>query len=220
MGKKVVVAGRGMPGKEEELYTLYDDGTWLLRDVRGSYVHVGKMYQGPPDRDTGKVPAPKYTFTAILENEKHARAIKLLEREIRKLLTANGFKADEDVKADFKALRNGNLSGKSEYKNAWTVNMSERENRPPALRGINGERIDREHMGDVKIDNMFVSGFYFDVLGKLWYQKDYGRKVNANLLAVKVNRKGETFGEGGISDDDVDDVFGVSGDTGGFDGDL
>lgn len=211
---KTVVAGRGMPGKENEMYTLYDDNTFLLHHVRGSYVHVGRVYQGKPDKKTGEVPAPKFTFTGILEQPEHEKSQKLIMREIGKLLKANNI---DDIKADNKCLRDGNQSGKPEYKGAWTLNMSERENRRPALRGIDNSKINVEHMGENKVDAMFPSGYYFDVLGKLWFQKDYGTKVNCNLLAVKVNSKAETFGEGGITDEDVDDVFGASEDGAGFD---
>ena len=205
-----------MPGKENENYTLYDDGTFLIRGVRGSYVHVGKMYQGKPDKDTGKTPPPKYTFTALMPKSTHEKADKLVHREIMKLLKANGV---EDIKADHKCQKDGNQAGKAEYRDMFTLNMSERDVRPPALRTIDNAKIDRDHMGDRKIDDAFQSGYWYDVLGKLWFQKDYGTKVNCNLLALKISKKDETFGQGGISDEDVDDAFGVSGDSGGFDDD-
>ena len=210
---KTVVAGRGMPGKEQELYTLYDDGSILIRDVRGSYVHA-TLYRGKADPKTGKMPDPKYGIVGLLDKVKHERTKKLLDREMGKVRDAANL---GDLPAANYGVRDGDQAGKAEYKGQWTLNASERENRPPALRGINGERIDRDHMGEVKISNMFMSGYHYDMLVKPWAQKnDYGRKVNFNVLALKLNRKDDTFGEGGISDDDVDDVFGVSGDTGGF----
>lgn len=216
MGKKVVVAGRGMPGKEQELYTLYDDGSILIRDVRGSYVHA-TLYRGKADPKTGKMPDPKFGIVALLDKVRHERTKRLLDREMGKVRGAANL---GELPAANYGVRDGDQAGKKEYKGNWSLNASERENRPPALRDINGGRIDREHVGVAKIDSMFMSGYWYDILVRPWAQKnDYGRKVNFNILALKVNRKDETFGEGGISEDDVDDVFGTGGDTGGFDDD-
>lgn len=214
---KTVVKGRGMPGKDDELYTLYDDGTILLRGVRGSYVHVGKAFVSAEDRAKGK--AAKFSMVAMLPNATHEKAKRLVQSEIDRVLKERNNGKPIDDQNQF--LRNGDLKRtKPEYAGHWTINASQTEDRPPALRGINGERIDREHMGETKIDAMFQSGYWYDILISPWWQDNTnGKKVNCNILAVKLAKKDETFGAGGINDDDVDDVFGVSGDSGGFDDD-
>lgn len=210
---KTAVAGRGMPGKENENYTLYDDGTILLRGVRGSYVHLGKPYQGD-DQKAKNLPG-KNSMVLLLPKDTHDKAKRLIEREIENMLKERNKGAD--IKADAKFLRDGDTAGKPEYKDNWSVNAS--ESNPPILRGIGNEKIDREHMGERKIDDMMRSGYWYDVLIKPWWQDNsYGKKVNCNLLAAKLARKDEEFGDGSrITDDDVDDAFGTSGDVGGFD---
>lgn len=218
---KEVVKGRGLPGKENENYTLYSDGTILLRGVRGSYVHAGRPFVSAEDRAKGK--PPKFSLVAMLPKSTHDKAKRLVDGEIDRVLKdRNQGKPIDDPN---RFLRDGDMKrSKPEYAGNWTINASQTEDRPPALRGINGERIDREHMGDAKIDAMFQSGYWYDVLISPWWQDNAnGKKVNCNILAVKLAKKDETFGAGGITDDDVDNVFGVSGDVGGFgddEGDL
>lgn len=216
MGKRTVVAGRGMPGKDDENYTLYDDGCMLIRGVRGSYVHAGKAYQGKEQKAKG-LPG-KYGIVCLLPKGTHDKAKRLVEREIQKMLDEkNKGKPLDDTNV---FLRDGDLKkSKPEYAGHWTVNAG--ENDPPILRGINGEKIDREHLGERKIDEMFQSGFWYDVLIQPWWQdNDWGTKVNCNIRAVKLDKKDETFGDGGaITDDDVDEVFGTKGNTGGFEDD-
>lgn len=210
MGKEVI-KGRGLPGKESENYTLYSDGTILLRGVRGSYVHMDKPYVGKDQKAKGA--AGKYSIVALLPKDTHDKAKRLVEGQIKALLDERNKGAD--IKADAKFLRDGDLAGKPEYKGMWTINAS--ESRPPILRGFNNEKIDREHMGERKIADLFQSGFWFDILISPWWQdNDYGKKANCNILAVKAAKRDEIFGEGGITEDDVDDAFGSSDDDAGF----
>jgi hypothetical protein len=219
---KTVVKGRGLPGKETENYTLYDDGTILLRGVRGSYVHVGRPFKSNDPKDKDK--APKYSMVLLLDKTTHDKAKRLVDGEIDKMLKDRNRGNQIDDNARF--LRDGDQKrSKPEYAGQWTINVSQTADRPPVLRGMQNERIDRDMVGEAKIAGMFPSGFYYDVLISPWWQDNAigGKKVNANVLAVKVAAKGELFATGGITDDDVDDVFGVSGDTGGFgddEGDL
>lgn len=215
---KQVVAGRGMPGKESENYSLYDDGSILLRDVRGSYVNLGRPFASAEDRAAGK--SPKYSIVLLLPKVTHDKAKRLVEREIDRVLKERNNGREVDDNARF--LRDGDLKrSKPEYAGMWTINASQTEDRPPILRGLQNERIDRDHMGEAKLASMFYSGATYDVLISPWWQDNAkgGKKVNANVLAAKLAAKTEQFGSGGISDDDVDDVFGVTGDTGGFDED-
>jgi len=210
MAERTIVKGRGMPGKDDANYRLYSDGTILLFGVRMSYPHFGKPYQGKPNED-GSLPPKKFSGKFMLPKDTHDAAKRLIEQQIDKILDG------DTLKADFKFLKDGDLEGKPEMKGHWIVNASENEDRRPALRGINGEKIDADHMGERKIDEMFQGGYWCDLLISPWRQKAHGKKVNASLRAVKLDRLDTTFGEGGISDDDVDDAFGIKGDTGGFD---
>lgn len=212
MAGRTIVKGRGMPGKDDANYRLYSDGTILLFGVRMSYPHFGKPYQGKPNED-GSLPAKKFSVKLMLPKATHENAKKICEMQIDKILDG------DTLKADFKFLKDGDLEGKAELKDHWIVNASEGEDRRPALRGLNGEKIDAEHVGERKIDDMFQGGYWCDALISPWRQKAHGRKVNASIRAVKLARKDETFGEGGIADEDIDDAFGISGDTGGFEDD-
>jgi hypothetical protein len=57
-------------------------------------------------------------------------------------------------------------------------------------------------------NEVFQPGYWGDILIRPWYQDNsYGKRVNAGLSSGQMVRKDETFGEGRISDEDLDDTF-------------
>lgn len=212
---RTAIKGRGTPGKETANYTLFDDGNILVYGVRFSYPNLGRAFQGKPDPETGRVPNPRVKLTALMPKDTHDAAKRLIDMQIDKTL-----RDGKAIKDDARALKDGDREVKPEYKGMWFINLSEDPSRRPALRGINGERVTVEGVGERGIDEMFQGGYWGDVLFSLWQQKGHGDKVNGSLRAVRLARKDETFGQGGISDDDVDDIFGVKVDASGFDDEL
>jgi co-chaperonin GroES (HSP10) len=88
-----------------------------------------------------------------------------------------------------------------------------------SIKASNAKRpivIDRDKSPLVEDDGKPYSGCYVNAVLELWFQDNtWGKRVNANLLAVQFAKDGEPFGEGGasvsIDDFDVidedDDIF-------------
>lgn len=172
---------------------LYTDGTIRLSGVRFSYPHLSKPYKG--DGDKGEA---KFGITFMLPKKTHKAARDLINERIDELLKENKVKA---LASDKKFLRDGDESGKEEYADHWTV--SARETRRPPLRDRQNNVVEPEDANEV-----FQPGYWGDGLIRPWYQNnDYGKRVNAGLSSVQMVKKDETFGEGRISDEDLDDTF-------------
>jgi hypothetical protein len=190
--------------------TLYDDGTIKIENVRASYPHLDKPYAGR--QREGEKGNPAYSLTGLMDKKTHKEAKDLIRDEMNRLMQENKV---NDISADRKFLRDGDQSGKAENANMWTVSV--REQNPPILRDENNRNVDRADAA-----RKFYGGCYVDVLIRPWFQNNaYGKRVNSNLLAVKFRADGEPFGEGRITEDDVDDVFGSAegDDASGYDND-
>ncbi len=172
---------------------LYTDGTIRISGVRFSYPHLAKAYKG--DDDKGE---PKFGLVGMMPKKTHEAAKKLIEERIAELLKENKVKS---LASDKKFLRDGDESGKEDYEGHWTV--SARETRRPPLRDRQNNVVEPEDANEV-----FQPGYWGDILIRPWYQNNsYGKRVNAGLSSVQFVRKDETFGEGRISDEDLDDTF-------------
>lgn len=176
---------------------LYDDGCILISNVRLSYPHLKKPYKG--DGDQGEA---KYGVVGLLPKDTHKAAKKLIEERIDELLKENKVKA---LASDKKFLRDGDESGKDENEGCWTV--SARETKRPILRQKTDddpkEPVEREDA-----DEVFYGGCWGSILVRPWYQDNkFGKRVNAGLTAVRKTRDDEAFGEGRISEEEVDEAF-------------
>lgn len=172
---------------------LYADGTIKLMGVRFSYPHLDKPYKG--DNDSGEA---KFGVVGMMPKKTHKEAKQLVQDRIDELLKENKVKK---LPADKLFLRDGDDSSREEYEDHWTV--SARETRRPPLRDRRNEVVEPEDAKDV-----FQPGFWGDILIRPWYQNNkFGKRVNAGLSSVQFVRKDETFGEGRISDEDLDDTF-------------
>ena len=197
--------------KEVENARLYDDGTILVRNVRFSYPHVDEPWAKKPEEKK------KFSVVGLLPKSTHRAAKDLIKGEMDRILTEN--KQNPKVfKKDAKFLRDGNDAGKEEYVDHYTVNAS--EDRRPQVRGPDNKKI----TDPAKIREAVQPGFWGDILIRPWWQNnDWGKRVNAGLTALQVKRRDETFGEGGISDEDLDETFEAADeedqDYGGFDAD-
>lgn len=172
---------------------LYTDGTIRISGVRFSYPHLAKPYKG--DGDQGEA---KFGLVGLLPKTTHDAAKKLIDERIAELLKENKVKA---LPADKKFIRDGDESDKDGYEGNWTV--SARETRRPPLRDRQNQVVEPEDANEV-----FQPGFWGDMLIRPWYQNNsYGKRVNAGLSSVQFVKKDEVFGEGRISDEDLDDTF-------------
>lgn len=177
--------------------TLYDDGLIKIENVRCSYPHLDRPYAGnAKGKDQGR---PAYSMTALLDKKKHKEAFLLVRDELRAKIKELKVK---DIPDDKKCLRDGDKSGKDTHEGCWT--LSAREVKAPILRDADNEPVSKDDANDV-----FYGGCYVDVAVRLWSQNnEWGKRVNCNLLMVKFRSDGEAFGEGRISDDDADELFG------------
>lgn len=212
MAEKTIVTG-----SREKGYILYSDGTILLRGLKGVWPHMGRPFGGGLKNEDGSVSQPKHSITMLLPKtgDTADKQRRLVEREIKKVIDAGN--RGQDIKEDMKCLRDGDREGKAFLKGHYVLSLSETVERAPALRGPKGEKYDREHMGEVKIDNLFSDGSTFDVLFNLWPSTKKGFRVNGGLKAIQLIEKGENIsGSGGIADDEVDDAFGIAEGDAGF----
>ncbi len=186
---------------------LYSDDTIRIDNVRASYPHLFKPYSG---QDGG---TPKFSITGLGDKKTHGEAKNLCVEIINRLLKD---KKIERLAADKKFVKDGDLAGKSGYDSCWTFSSS--ETNAPRVRNRDKTPIPAE-----KADTIY-GGCYVNILLRPWVQDNqFGKRVNAGLLAVQFHSDGEAFGEGRITDDDVDASFDGDADSGGFDdetGDL
>lgn len=189
--------------KQSPNFTQYDDGTIVIRNVRFSYPHLDKPYKGSDDTSTAS-----YSLTGLMDKSTHSDAKNALRDMIRGMLAEKKLK---DLAADRKFLRDGDQSGKETHEGCWTV--STREVKPPILRDEKNGTVQA-----VAAAAKFYGGCYGDILLRPWWQDNkFGKRINANLLAVQFKKDGDAFGEGRISEDDADEVFeGVGDDDSGF----
>jgi len=183
---------------------LYDNGTIRIDGVRLSYVHYDKPWKKEGDDGT-----PKYGSVALLGKDTHKEAKALLKEHYTDLLkdkgTKNGKACPLKLPPDKMFLRDGDTSGKDEYEGFWTLNAS--ETKPPSIRNAKGRKLTPP-----EIVALFFSGCWGSVLIRPWYQNNkHGKRVNAGLVASKfeeANGRDDTpFGEGRISEDDIDSTY-------------
>lgn len=187
--KKVKVSG---PKGQSGFCVLYADGTMRIDWVRFSYPHLRKAHAGD---DGGE---PKFGLVGLLMKKTHKAAQELIAEQIAKLLKDNKVKA---LAFDKKFLRDGDESDKEEHAKAWTV--SARETRRPPLRNRDNSVVEPEDA-----DEVFQPGYWGSILIRPWFQNNkYGKRVNAGLSSVQFVMKDDTFGEGRLSDEDLDDTF-------------
>lgn len=182
---------------------IYEDGRIMIKNVILSYPHLGKKWS-KTDPKTGNTPEPRYSMVALLEKETHQEAYDLITGHIRQLL-----KETNDLKVGKKDwfIRDGDDTAKPENQDRWTVNAGEQRNviirdkSANVMRDVKGEL----YVDDVtEIENMFYPGSIVDVMIRPWIQqsKEWGNKVNAGLVTVKmVDDTTERLGGGALDDD-------------------
>lgn len=194
--------------RQEDYATLYSDGTMLIKEVRASYAHLFEPYQGPPDKETGRIPPPKWGIVGLMPKKKAYTLSKNLIRDhIDQMIKDAKVKA---LPAGSKFLRDGDQAAKEEYEGMYTINAGEVLARRPALRGnVRDPKTKKPVILKPGVDDDVIqSGYWVNLLIRPWYQNNtHGKKINASLIAVQLVREDEVFGQGRISDDEVDSTF-------------
>lgn len=188
------------PVKKVKNAVLYSDGAIRLENVRASYPHVFKAQENTGDDGTV---SKTFSINVLMPKDTHRAAKDLCVTVINDMLTE---KKLGKLAADRKFIKDGDLSAKDENEGMWVVGA--REKNRPSLRSSKkdpktgkAKRLDPE-----KDAGVIYGGCYVTILIRPWWQDNkYGKRINANLLAVQFLRDGEPFGEGRISEDDIDD---------------
>lgn len=165
-----------------------EDGCILVKNGRLSYPHLFRAW-GMQETDT-----KKYSAKFLLDKKTHDTEVKALAQHLVKMQT-EAFKGR--IPNDKLCLRDGAETGKEEMKDQWVISAS--ESKRPDVLNRDRSRVNEE-------DDIVYAGAYVNFLIRLWAQNNkFGKRINANLLAVQFVKDGERFS--GIERPDMDDVF-------------
>jgi hypothetical protein len=168
--------------------TFRDDGCIQVRNVRLSYPHLFKPW-GMNEGDD-----KKYSAKFLLDKKTHAADIKALGGHIA-ALQQEAFKGR--IPNDKLFLRDGDQEGKDTSAGQWVIAAS--ESKRPDVINRDKTRINED-------DDIVYPGCFVNVLIRPWSQNNkFGKRINANLLAVQFVRDGERFS--GIERPDTDTAF-------------
>lgn len=181
---------------------LRSDGTILIKEVRASYPHIGTAYKG-------KDPAAKarYGITGLMpKTKKYFPAKDLIRDEIKRIIKANN--KDKDIAGKNKFIRDGDDSGRDEYQRMYEIHAGEAR-RPAARDSKRDPATNRPRvLNPEEADERIYAGCWVNLLIRPWWQdNEFGKKVNANLIAVQFVRDDESFGQSRVSADDIDSTF-------------
>ncbi|QJI52225.1 DNA binding protein [Cronobacter phage JC01] len=192
--QKLVVAKRMQGG------VVYTNGMIRLDEVILSYPHLDEMWAG----ETGDKPA--YSAEFLAPKETHREIIKEALDICRKLASEKKL----NIAGDKMFVKDGDKWFEHKPECAGRFKFTAREQTHPTVRRADGSKM---HPKDDKaeIKEMFYGGCIVSALINPWVQNNsYGKRINANLKAVRFVRDGEPFGEGRVDDDEAwdDDVGG------------
>jgi hypothetical protein len=138
----------------------------------------------------------------------HAETITEIQEAIK--LAIKEKLAGAKVGADKLCMKDGDDSDYEGY--AGTMSLKAANAKRPLV-------IDRDKTPLAESDNRPYSGCYVNAIIELWAQNNaYGKRINANLLAVQFYKDGQPFGDAGANasvndfdafdDESDDDIFG------------
>jgi hypothetical protein len=185
---------------------LYSDGTIRLENVRASYPHLLEPYAG--EDEDGKKQEPAYSIVGLMPKATHSAAKEICKARIEEMLREQKVKA---IPADKKFIRDGDLAAKAEFEGMFSI--SARERRAPALRVPSKQKVQKGTTVSIggrerKAEEVFYGGCWVNILIRPWWQNNkFGKRVNAGLVAVQFVKDDEAFGEGRITEDQIDDSF-------------
>jgi hypothetical protein len=150
----------------------------------------------------------KFEATLLLDKKQHAETITEIQAAIK--LAIKEKLAGAKVGADKLCMKDGDDSDYEGY--AGTMSLKAANAKRPLV-------IDRDKTPLAESDNRPYSGCYVNCIIELWAQNNaYGKRINANLLAVQFYKDGQPFGDAGANasvndfdafdDESDDDIFG------------
>ena len=177
---------------------MSDQKFYMIKNARVSFPDIFEVSN--VDGDKGN-----YGATLLLTKEQHADVIKELNGAIEGIIKTNLKGAK--VPAEKRCLKDGNNSTRAEYEGYFTVS-ARNDNKPIVFKPNSNDKA--ENMEESKI----YSGCYVDAKISLWPQNNkYGKRVNAQLIALRYAGEGEAFSAGHVSEDVAAEGFEVSGES-------
>ncbi|MBO6507328.1 MAG: DUF2815 family protein [Roseibium sp.] len=180
---------------------MANDDMIMLKDVRVSFPHLFT----PPtiNGEEGSCGA-----VLMLEPKRHSGDIGAIEDGIAELERAK-FKGRK-LPSDKKCLREGVDKGRPEYDGYMVVSANCRDT--PIVIGTDGRSVVKDEK-----ESKIYAGCYVNAKIRLWAQDNqYGKRANAELVAIQFCRDGEPLDGTYVSVDDAIDGFDDA--TDGFDG--
>lgn len=141
---------------------------------------------------------PKYNAHFILYKDEHAEEIKMIKQRIALLLKErNGGKK---LAPDRYCLRDGESKPELDGYGDEVMFISTSSKKKPVV-------VDSDHTELVESSGKPYAGCFVDCTFDLWFQNhaEGGKRVNAQLRAVRFNTDGDAFGSGPV---DADEEFG------------
>lgn len=203
--------------KEADFAQLRSDGLILIKGVRFCYPHVFTAYKGDDDDDDTK---PRFGLVALMpKTALYFPSKNIIRDEINRLIKEAKLK---NIPAERKFLRDGDESGKDEYEGHFTISAG--ETKRPMVRASKKDPKTGKAMKLIpgKDDDEIYGGCWGNILIRPWFMNNkYGKRVNAGLVAVQKTRDDEAFGQGRVTEDEVDEAFSdFDEDDSGFDDSL
>lgn len=155
-----------------------EDGTIKMKGCRLSYPHLFT----PWAQNEGE--EKKYSGRFLIARSTHAAEIKQLQQHMLEKMKEY---FDARIPLDKLCFRDGDQTAKPEDVGCWYLSASEKT-RPQV--------IGKDKAPLIESDDTIYAGCYVNVLFKLWKQQHpkYGKRINANLLAVQFVKDGDRFG--------------------------
>lgn len=205
--------------KEVPHAKLYSDGTIFVGPVRASYPHVFKPYTSTENGTTKS----RYGIVGLMPKGAEYRQAKDLIRDHITGMIRENLK-QKDIPADRKFLRDGDQAGKEEYEGMFSISAGDPDRRPQVRDKYRDPKTKKPKiLKPGEDDDRIYAGCWVNILIRPWAQnsQQWGRRINAALVAVQFVDDDEAFGTGRISEAAVDETFDDFTDEGsGFDDDL
>ncbi|WP_419630373.1 ssDNA-binding protein [Thiolapillus sp.] len=155
----------------------------VLKNVRLSYpeLFTPGSFEG--------VSTGKYSATFMIpKTDDYKGLISKIGTAIKAMIAENG---GVRIAPDRICFRDGDQSGKEDYADHWTLRASTKKGRPPQLLKPSLDLNDPI----TEADGLLIPGCYVSASLRIWYQQNYGRRINAELLAIAYVGPGEALGD-------------------------
>lgn len=189
--------------------TIYDDNRFVLKNVPTWYAQFAE----PRPFEEGA--NEKYSITAFLDKDEHAKEIEALKEFLPKQMAEGKKWSSVELKkrcfVDCSELEG--VEEDSPQANMYRLRFSANAEFPPTVRNASGDKLNRDIPDDAaQIRKLSDNGRIATILSSPygWAKPKYGAGVVLNLLAIKASSKHTELklgAAGSFSGDDLEDVW-------------